>query len=152
VTERGRLIDKTKGAPVDRVAARVTSRSKDVWSHDHKISPQYPHWEMPPKMRSVPENGSNTFNDMTGIRKGYLTVLGLFDSATNKKGLPKKRKRKAAVWVVQCDCGRYELRFTRAIRNLDNKGDRCLVCWKLADMKRHRDYLDGQPEKPRHEY
>jgi hypothetical protein len=155
MADKDRLIDKTKGNPVDRVAARVTSRSKDKWDfkpppskNGHEVT-----WDTPPKLRPVPNDARRDpgFVDFTGTKKGQLTVIGLFDHTVNNKGRPKKHIPKAW-WAVHCTCGKYEIRSTKALRNKDNKNDRCMVCRRLAQMKRHRDYLDGNPQKEEWEY
>lgn len=150
-----RLIDKTKGDPVDRVAARVTSQSKNNWEFDPNKNAHFKRvWDVPPKMRPIHEDSlrHDQFIDFTGKTKGQLTVVGLFDNTTNKKGQTKKRTRKQAWWVVRCVCGKYTIRSTRALKNPKNRNDRCHCCQKVACMKRHRDYLDGIPEKPLWEY
>lgn len=64
------------------------------------------------------------FKDMTGFKKGRLTVIG------KARGTPDG----AARWLVRCICGRYETRRTRALRP-DNPNDRCFECDRLARLR-----------------
>lgn len=144
------LIDKVKGAPVDRVAALVMSRSRYGYDDKAHIDPRRIHSEAPPVMRRLPR-GMPADRDLTGHRHGWLTVRGMLDH--DKAGRNSKtRKKRGALWVVRCVCGRYEVRARRSLVNENNREDRCDACWKLANMKRHRDYLDGKPQRDAWEY
>jgi hypothetical protein len=144
------LIDKVKGAPVDRTAALVTSKRRGKYDDTAHIPQTRWHSEVPPPMRH-PDPGMRPGTNLTGRRFGWLTVVGQLDykAADRDSG---KRRRHGAHWVVRCDCGKYETRFRKGLTNPKNKEDRCAACWKLARMKRHRDYLDGRPQKEVWEY
>ena len=73
----------------------------------------------------IPEN----IQDLTGVRFGRLTVIGLHAHTQDK-----------VRWVVKCDCGNYNLRKTKAIRNKNNSEDRCYDC-------RNKRYLRNQIRK-----
>lgn len=61
--------------------------------------------------------------DLVGRRFGRFTVLGL--SACSSRA-----------WVVRCDCGRYSLRTSKAIKNPVNVGDMCEHCRHLVYLRR----------------
>lgn len=64
--------------------------------------------------------------DYTGFKIGKLTVCGLLDI----KHYPFfKKTAGGARWVVRCDCGRYEIRKTKNLR--DRKSTKCEKCDKL---------------------
>lgn len=143
-----RLIDKTKGSPVNRTAALVTQQSSVVFDATKHMPPTLLHSETPLPMRPVPTH-IRGWVDLTGRHSGRLVVQGMFDhKAMGRTRNPKR----GALWVVRCDCGRYEVRSRKGLLNEGNQGDRCEACWKLANLKRHRDYLDGKPQKQAWEY
>lgn len=47
--------------------------------------------------------------DLTGLKVGRLTVIGLADLD--------ERKAKSAAWVVRCACGYYEIRRSKSLRS-----------------------------------
>ena len=51
-------------------------------------------------------------------------------------------------WVVKCDCGRYSVRTSRAIRNKNNKADCCEICRHLLYLKRTDYWKRTGEEKP----
>lgn len=61
-----------------------------------------------------------TFVDLTGRKKGTLTVIGVSYSTLGSSG-------KGLRWVVQCDCGSYEIRTTKSI-NKTLTYDACGIC------------------------
>ncbi len=148
------LIDKTKGAPVDRTAALVTSRSKIAFDPTAHLPARYRHSDKPFPMRRVSGDLKRDPNNITGLRSGRLVVLGLLDqrSENRRKRKGKKGRRKMSQWVVRCDCGRYEVRSARAMRSTENKEDRCQACWKLADIQRRRVHRGGLAVRERWEY
>lgn len=71
------------------------------------------HWRAAPFMSSkVPRDMPN----LIGVRFGRFTVVGL------------EKEMKNRGWVCRCDCGDFETRKTRAVRNPNNFGDRCHEC------------------------
>ena len=75
------------------------------WNHDVAIHP-------PPK----------TVKDLTNVRFGKFVVIGFLTKRRKKNGTDKK------IWLVKCDCGRYETRRSKAILNPKNSNDKCKVC------------------------
>jgi hypothetical protein len=91
------------------------------------------HWETPPPMRPVPLNGSVLAARIIGRKFGRLTVIGLHATVANS-------------WVVRCDCGDYETRKYKALRNPLNVDDKCRRCSRLYTIrKRHERDMKGQP-------
>lgn len=73
---------------------------------------------------------SNGFQDLTGQKKGYFTVLGLFDTHGYNK------------WVVRCSCGNQEMRRATSWHKITDQVDqnRCQSCLDLERI-RSRDFF-----------
>lgn len=123
--EMNPVFDKTHRDPADITAAKVISKGEQ-FTPNQKTHDMF-HSETCPPLRKVPW-GSQNVDNLIGKRIGRLVVIGL---AQHKKTTGKPQR-----WVVRCDCGDYEYRSARAIRNPDNHGDRCLKCRKFAQIKR----------------
>lgn len=76
--------------------------------------------------------GNHTNFDISGQRFGQLVVMGLGPKRPNSKC----GKRKAAVWVVRCDCGAYEHRRVRSLREGTEDDLCCSHCFYLKQVKR----------------
>ena len=71
--------------------------------------------------------------NLTGREFGAFKVLGVW--ADSKPG--------AFRWVVKCQCGAYELRKAKSIKNTENaKIDRCIKCRDLAYLKKHSAWIE----------
>lgn len=107
--------------PVDRVAARVT-RPGVHFDDTKKVREWDNHWSTQPKVVELTalQRNATGFVDLTGVRTGRLVVVGL---------LPKGNRRKGAVgvWVVRCDCGDFETRKSKVLkqRRADDCCSRC---------------------------
>ena len=79
--------------------------------------------EMPLRTRPITHElrANKGFNDVTGHRFGYFTVVGL--------------SRDFRGWVVRCVCGMYSTRHLRSILNPANTVDKCEQCRHLAHLK-----------------
>lgn len=64
------------------------------------------------------------FRDLTGLKKGRLTVVGRCDTVNGN----------GSKWLVRCTCGRYEVRRTKALRPV-NPNDRCNECYDLERIR-----------------
>ena len=115
--------------PVNQAAARTMGRG--VHYEPDKIIIQC-HWTAPPATISVSQVTDLRFIDLSGVKFGRLTVIGY---------LGKPNPKKSARWLVRCACGDYESRASKAIRNPENRGDRCDKCRHLAFLKRREIYL-----------
>jgi hypothetical protein len=106
-----RIIRGTPQLPVNSTAMKVTS-SGYVFDPTKHGTPHngYTCSDEMPTLRS----GSNVVPDLSGRRFGKFRVIGLSD--------------KPGRWVVQCQCGKYELRSAKAIKNPSNNQDACLHC------------------------
>lgn len=71
--------------------------------------------------------------DLTGVRYGRMTVLGMSE----------KGGKKGARWVVRCLCGTYSLRTTRAVKSPLNRGDMCAECNYVEQLKKKRRWEMG---------
>lgn len=107
--------------PINKNAARVT-KGGEHFEPRKKIKTL--HTSAPPPMeRGIPKHVGPTFQNLTGWKRGRLTVIGLL-------------KDSLKVWVCRCDCGRYTARRAKAIKNENNTQDRCDECRHLAFLKR----------------
>jgi hypothetical protein len=69
------------------------------------------------------ERNNPSFNDITGAKRGWLTVIG---KSADFPGL----------WSCRCNCGVYVLRKQKAINNEKNDFDRCQECRHKLFLKR----------------
>lgn len=68
-------------------------------------------------------------DDLTGLKVGKLTVIGLGD-------FPGRSKKSPAAWVVRCVCSYYETRTAKTLRNPEYaKTAACDECNYLAELK-----------------
>ncbi len=109
--------------PINRDAARVIKPGEHYIPHKkimnvHRSTPLKVQKPIPKSIRN-----NKGFSDLTGSRRGRLTVLGM--SADD-----------LTLWVCRCDCGRYTTRKAKAIKNPNNEQDRCEECRQLAYLKR----------------
>lgn len=98
----------------------------------HYTPPEAPanleRWEAPPLTVSV--NHRMGEPDLTGCRKGRLTVIGRLP---RKQGQSNKRGPR---WLVRCDCGWYESIQARRFKDPESFRDRCFECNHLRRLKR----------------
>lgn len=107
--------------PVDKKAAMVVSKG---FQYKPKKNVRDLDSDYPIPVRALPDNNPN-FQDLTGFRFGRLRVIGL----------AKDYKQK---WVCRCDCGKYTLRKSKAVKNPENYGDRCDLCQHHAFLIKTR--------------
>ena len=113
--------------PVNKSSRYVVSKSKERYS---KFNPG----DMLTNSIGLPiKNIPNHVNDLTGIKKGRLTVIGLSASFSKDNG-------RGYRWVVRCSCGRYEIRTARTIMK-GNQLDMCNVCKSTAFKQRTNNKL-----------
>lgn len=119
--------------PQDATAARVTAKGThytpkiDYGCYEHRdIRPPM----VAPEMMRRPEAAAFA-RSIIGKRIGRLTVLGMAAEQTGKAA-----RGKAKRWVVRCDCGGYEFRKAKSIRN-GTGADMCRNCLDL-EIKKHK--------------
>lgn len=107
--------------PVNRMAARVVGAAP---SFEFKMSDGAVNSFLPLPIRAVTraEACQSCFVDLTGVKLGRLTVIGISAEVL-------------ARWVVRCVCGTYGLRTARAIKNAAPDAC-CHQCHLLALAKR----------------
>jgi hypothetical protein len=64
--------------------------------------------------------------DLTGFKNGKMTFIG-FSGKENKKG---------EIWIAQCECGNYENRYRKSIKNLEY--DCCHPCQQIESQQRKK--------------
>jgi hypothetical protein len=74
---------------------------------------------------------------LTGTKFGRWTVIG-YSTRQHKNS-----KKRGAIWVVRCNCGRYEERKLKALANAQASDDCCWECQQLKKL-RWRDKNAGQ--------
>lgn len=99
-------------------------------------------WHNAPDL--IPNNRVNKLagrdHNLTGRTFGRMRVAGLLD----EPGTGNKR----AKWVVQCNCGNYELRSARAIKNAKrSRPDMCRVCNHLNQIAHTPVFLSAKKGK-----
>ncbi len=111
--------------PRDIVAKRVVYDDGDHYNPKVKSDKHLYCTSQPPlvclsRLPNMVKNDPN-FKDLTGIKKGYFTVIGLFECNDFNK------------WVLRCCCGNYEVRTTKTINKIRDKADqnRCQSCVDL---------------------
>lgn len=119
--------------PQDIVAKRVVFDDGDHYNPKVKSNTHCYSTAMPSirPMESLPYKVKRdpNFKDLTGIKKGYFTIVGLFDCQTFDK------------WVLRCSCGNYEIRTAKTINKIEDRVDQncCQSCVDLERL-RHKDY------------
>lgn len=119
--------------PNNIVAKRVVYDSGDhynpkVKSNKHLFCTECPSLRkitsLPNKIKSDP-----SFKDLTGLKKGYFTIIGILDCHDYNK------------WVLKCVCGNYEVRTTTTFNKIKDQVDqnRCQSCVDLERI-RNKDY------------
>ena len=108
-----------------------TITNKPVNSTASKVMQKGQHFEYENKSSQIESdspiptmNSNKNTKDLTGIRRGRLTVIGL------SRDIQKR-------WVVKCDCGKYTIRTAKAIKNKNNNADACTECHNLMYMKKY---------------
>lgn len=112
--------------PLNRTAGTVTSQAR--CDDDEK-------WVGPKPMKPGPNDPG--FRDLTGVKYGRLTVIGLHD---HKRGT----KSSGAGWVVRCVCGVYETRLTAKIKQASPDA----ACQECHRKQHHEWLLKNQGSRP----
>lgn len=116
--------------PIDMTARKVVSKGinfdKNEFVSKHKF--KY-HSDLPLIINNqLPKDPS--FIDFTGLKVGNLSVIGLVKNSYGIRGK----------WLVKCNCGIYEVRTSKAIKNhLNNPqfdNDCCLECEEKIKLTR----------------
>jgi hypothetical protein len=113
--------------PVNRLAGRVTAGSSTCYEPKKKVTATESETPFPLRHLDYQVKNSQDFVDLTGVKFGRLTVIGMHLNLNGR-------------WVCRCTCGRYVVRRKKAIQNSENSGDRCSLCQHLAYLKRE-DYF-----------
>lgn len=121
------VFDKLQASrPVNRAAARVIGGG--FYYEPQKVIIQR-HWKSPPPCKPITAllKANPEFEDLMGIEFGRFRVVGYMGRLS---------KKVAAAWLCRCACGDFEARSAKAIRNPENRGDRCEYCRHVAQLKR----------------
>lgn len=116
-------------SPINRTAALVVSRGVRYEMNSKITTPEYV--GPPPIVPRHKHPNVPSFIDLTGRKKGRLTVIGLMAEVKGR-------------WVVRCICGTYTTRSAKSIKSSDTNPnanyDACRECMHLAYRKREEIY------------
>jgi len=116
--------------PINKLAALVFSKGTKV--NEREIPETIKCSQIQPETKKVPYLTKQSGDDLTGVKQGKLTVIGL-------------DKIKKGIWVVRCYCGNYAHRSAKAIKNKENRGDRCEYCRrKSQSIRKHNYHINGR--------
>lgn len=134
-----RTIRGQEAVPLDAVADRVTRPGPD-YGPSLRGRAETREFDVRPPTFPVPR-GFGAIRDLSGVRRGRLTVEGWLREPKNSKG---------QAWLVRCDCGRYERRrFKSTVTRNDQ--DMCGVCAYNEALKKRAargPWIPNQPEWP----
>lgn len=119
-------------APLNATAATVRDGSGEHW--DGRVSHTALHWADRPPLRVLTpcELNNNAINGLLGLRKGRFTCIGVLDYAA--LGIVRGKDAKLP-FVCRCDCGEFEVRSPKALRNPLNDDDMCGKCAHLRSLQ-----------------
>lgn len=84
-------------------------------------------------------------NNLIGTVCGRMKCIGYHGNISPKSTSIMKPKKRG-LWVVQCRCGKYETRTSKALKNPKNTSDRCQLCWHVKRLKRPKIFVPKLPE------
>ena len=112
-------------SPVDKLAALVTSKGVS-FEHDIKPRQEKRGYPLPTKIYMGPKE-----HDLRGRRFGRLVVCGYLGKSHNGGT--------SAMWDARCDCGNFEKRRSRALKN-KNDVRCCQYCERLQILRTKINY------------
>lgn len=113
-------------SPINALASRVT---KPGTHFKPVVKPSnYDLRDVQPSLKAWAES---TGADLTGLKFGRFKVIGY-------------SAEKSGRWVVRCQCGNYEFRTSKAIKNPNNDRDMCVECRATHFIKHGRSIYDGR--------
>jgi len=127
----GILSSPMKRRPIDRVAARVTLPGINYVPNGRMTLsvPPIASAETPPPVNRPPGK-----QNLAGMTIGRLTVIRYLGDKVDKEGMTVHSR-----WLVRCQCGTYELRRARSLRELGSSVDmchaQCVECQNFAKLR-----------------
>lgn len=125
-------------APINKDAAIARDGGGTSWTPERALEASFvrSHAPIPIKPRKA-----TWMLDLTGLKVGKLTVLGVAD-------FPNRSERSPAAWVVRCVCGYYETRKAKTLRK-PGYAERaaCSECHYVAELKAGRVQLKTIAER-----
>lgn len=132
--------DKTSRDPVDITAVKVL-HSKGV--HHGNLNPQPPHLYHSDICPPIFSHGyvwkllQHKSHNLTGMKFGRMLVVGMVNLRQTEVG--KGSSFDGARWAVRCNCGAFEMRRAKAIKNPNNQKDCCRECRTLEQALHFRE-------------
>lgn len=127
VAAETRTVSGMECAPIDRMAARVTSPGI-AYNPNKRLHKEL--WDAPPPTYPPPKEIEN----LIGTRRGRVEIVGYLGRRRLSKAKGNQHN-----WLMRCGCGKYESRDGYAWRRGLKAGqpDLCQHCGHLAHVKRH---------------
>jgi hypothetical protein len=119
---KDRYPDGTHRVPVDREAALCFAKQPAADELSIEARAGVNTTMEPREIRTPPE----TIKDWTGKRKDGIVVIGYHARKVQPNGTVNH------LWVVRCDCGRFETRRHKRLSSRGPKYDVCKICHKEA--------------------
>lgn len=120
---KSRPLGLASSTPVDRTARRVLSGGEHFEARFDDARPKFKAtMEAPP---APPEPRPESAVDHAGKRVGRMTALYWYKPTHSGK---------SSVWVVRCDCGRFEFR-SHLLKWEKKANDMCEVCTRELEMQ-----------------
>jgi len=137
--------DQISRDPVDMNAVRVGKFKGVKTTRLKPLHPSLYHSHIAPPIRSEwhAKYHSQSTGDLTGIKFGRLTVVGMVKMEQTELSPDKKTGGR---WAVRCACGFYEMRTAKAVKNPKNSEDACQDCKSLENAKRHHHLFVSDPK------
>lgn len=114
--------------PINKTAALVVGNGVSFHIDDNRENTVCERVPLPLRAITKEMLESPGFTDLTGLKKGRITVMGLHLNRGNR----------GAAWSVRCVCGIYETRVSRSLKS-DFPYDGCIECKEIVYLKR-KDY------------
>jgi hypothetical protein len=120
--------------PIDWIAKKATLPGVH-FIPDKKVT--VPVWEIAP---SIVKFTGPKKDDISGLRRGRLTTIGYLGHWPLRS--KKKKHKLKGLWLTRCDCGLYEPRTARAMKNVKNWQERCQKCRAIYYIKRNQKFRE----------
>lgn len=127
--------------PVNKLAALVIGSGEQPIEWTDRPDALFPSDRCPPL---YPFKGPKD-HDLTGQRFGQLVVVGFWQGAKKSSG-SKGYGVRTSRWVVRCDCGRYEAKYTNRLKDRSATAccGRCVYIKQLLSKKEQREQAERE--------
>lgn len=123
-----RILQELGGKPIDRVAWRVVQKGEH---YERPARQTMMCFDQAPPMRDLKEHWTNNGmrpQDLTGMRSGYLTVIGYWGRSPRSPDRNGTRGRTTQYWVCLCKCGLFTVNKAKALQRIRGPQEEPLMC------------------------